>query len=421
MINHFNRKYFFLSNFYECPVFYDGLVYNSTEAAFQAAKILSGREYFTKMNPPAAKKEGRRVNLREDWEEVKMGVMYDVCYAKFAFNPILKEKLLKTGDKHLEEANHHGDMIWGTVDGEGENNLGKILMQIRKDLADGVKSDLTGFKSFDEFALFNDSKNEDSEISQDASSVSQNPGCKAGFDAEAVKNDLIEWIQEFFRENGPDCNAIVGISGGKDSSTVAALCVEALGRDRVIGVLMPNHVQKDINAAQKLVEHLGIENHTINIRDSFNGIISQMELNGMEVSEQTIINLPPRIRMAALYAVSQSNHGRVANTCNLSEDWVGYATRYGDGAGDFSPLSKLTVAEVKEIGRSLNLPDELVDKVPIDGLSNKTDEDNLGFSYDVLDRYIRTGEIEDKKIKEKIDYLHELNKFKLELMPHFEF
>ena len=146
-----------------------------------------------------------------------------------------------------------------------------------------------------------------------------------------------------------------------------------------------------------------------------------MEMNDIEVSEQTRINLPPRIRMAALYAVSQSNHGRVANTCNLSEDWVGYATRYGDGAGDFSPLSKLTVAEVKEIGRSLNLPDELVDKVPIDGLSNKTDEDNLGFTYDVLDRYIRTGEIEDKKIKEKIDYLHELNKFKLELMPHFEF
>lgn len=428
MIKHFNRKYFFLSNFYECPVFYEGLVYNSTEAAFQAAKILYGREYFTKMNPPAAKKEGRRVNLREDWEEVKMGVMYDVCYAKFAYNPSLKEKLLKTGEEHLEEANHHGDMIWGTVEGKGENNLGKILMQLRKDLREGVKSNLTGFKSFDEFALFNDSKNRDLKISQDASSfsqggvsVSQNPGCKSGFDAEAVKNDLIEWIRKFFRENGPDCNAIVGISGGKDSSTVAALCVEALGRDRVIGVLMPNHVQKDINAAQKLVEHLGIENHTINIRDSFNGIISQMEMNDIEVSEQTRINLPPRIRMAALYAVSQSNHGRVANTCNLSEDWVGYATRYGDGAGDFSPLSKLTVAEVKEIGRSLNLPDELVDKVPIDGLSNKTDEDNLGFTYDVLDRYIRTGEIEDKKIKEKIDYLHELNKFKLELMPHFEF
>ena len=98
---------------------------------FQAAKILYGREYFTRMNPPAAKKEGRRVDLRDDWEDVKMGVMYDVCYAKFAYNPELKKKLLKTGDKHLEEANHHGDMIWGTVDGEGENNLGKILMQKR--------------------------------------------------------------------------------------------------------------------------------------------------------------------------------------------------------------------------------------------------------------------------------------------------
>ena len=429
MIKHFNRKYFFLSNFYECPVFYEGLVYNSTEAAFQAAKILSGREYFTKMNPPAAKKEGRRVDLREDWEEVKMGVMYDVCYAKFAYNPQLKEKLLKTGDKHLEEANHHGDKIWGTVDGEGENNLGKILMQIRKDLRNDVKSDLTGFKSYDEFALSQNlngdssvsQNNDSSDVENGDSSISQNPGCKAGFDAEKVKNDLIEWIQDFFEENGPDCNAIVGISGGKDSSTVAALCVEALGRDRVIGVLMPNNVQKDINAAQKLVEHLGIKNYTINIHDSFNGIINQMELNGIEVSEQTRINLPARIRMASLYAVSQSNHGRVANTCNLSEDWVGYATRYGDGAGDFSPLSNLTVAEVKEIGRSLNLPNELVDKVPIDGLSNKTDEDNLGFTYDVLDRYIRTGEIEDKEIKEKIDHLHELNKFKLELMPHFEF
>ena len=192
MIKHFNRKYFFLSNFYECPVFYEGLVYNSSEAAFQAAKILYGREYFTKMNPPAAKKEGRRVNLREDWEEIKMGVMYDVCYAKFAYNPRLKEKLLKTGDKHLEEANHHGDRIWGTVDGEGENNLGKILVQLRQDLRYDVKSDLTGFKSFDEFALSKDSKSIDSSSNQEVSSVSQNedslsvdssvsqnPGCKS--------------------------------------------------------------------------------------------------------------------------------------------------------------------------------------------------------------------------------------------------
>lgn len=109
------------------------------------------------------------------------------------------------------------------------------------------------------------------------------------------------------------------------------------------------------------------------------------------VTEQTKTNLPPRIRMATLYAVSQSMNGRVANTCNLSEDWVGYSTRYGDSVGDFSPLSRLTVTEVKAIGRVLKLPDEFVDKVPIDGLCGKTDEENLGFTYELLDKYIREG------------------------------
>ena len=241
------------------------------------------------------------------------------------------------------------------------------------------------------------------------------------FNAEEVKDQCIKWIQDFFEENGKGCNAIVGISGGKDSSVVASLCVEALGKERVIGVLMPNDVQSDIDCAKLLVSHLDIKHYIINVKDSVNGLLNQLELSGIDISEQTIINLPPRIRMSALYAVSQSNNGRVANTCNLSEDWVGYATRYGDGAGDFSPLSNLTVTEVKEIGRCLNLPSKLVDKVPIDGLSNQSDEEKLGFTYDVLDKYIRTGEIEDKNTKERIDYLHDLNKFKLELMPSFEY
>ena len=236
-----------------------------------------------------------------------------------------------------------------------------------------------------------------------------------------AKDQCVKWIQDFFEENGKGCNAIVGISGGKDSSVVAALCVEALGKDRVIGVLMPNDIQSDIDCAKLLVNHLGIRHFIINVKDSINGVLNQMKISGIEISEQTTINLPPRIRMSVLYAVSQSNNGRVANTCNLSEDWVGYATRYGDGAGDFSPLSNLTVTEVKEIGRSLNLPNELVDKVPIDGLSNQSDEEKLGFTYDVLDKYIRTGEISDKKTKDKIDYLHELNRFKLEPMPSFEY
>lgn len=237
------------------------------------------------------------------------------------------------------------------------------------------------------------------------------------FDAVKVKNDCVNWIREFFRENGPDCNAVLGISGGKDSSIAAALCVEALGKDRVIGVLMPNGEQADIDMSYKLVNHLDIKHYVVNIQDAVRGLKGAIP---MELTEQSRINMPPRIRMTALYAVSQCCNGRVVNTCNLSEDWVGYSTRYGDSVGDFSPLSRLTVQEVLAIGRILDLPSELVEKVPADGLCGKTDEDNLGFTYAELDRYIRTGEIEDQKKKERIDYLHKKNLFKLKLMPVFE-
>lgn len=236
------------------------------------------------------------------------------------------------------------------------------------------------------------------------------------FNAEKTKNACVAWIRKFFEENGADCNAVVGISGGKDSSVAAALCVEALGKDRVIGVLMPCGEQSDIDMAHLLINHLGIKNYVVNIKDAVEGLTNSMPF---EMSVQSKTNLPPRIRMSTLYAVSQSCNGRVANTCNLSEDWVGYATRYGDAAGDFSPLCNLTVQEVKEIGRVLGLPDELVDKVPIDGLCGKTDEDNLGFTYAVLDRYIRTGEIDNSATKERIDDMHRKNLFKLQLMPSF--
>ena len=237
------------------------------------------------------------------------------------------------------------------------------------------------------------------------------------FDAVKVKDECVQWIRDFFKENGPDCNAVLGISGGKDSSIAAALCVEALGKDRVIGVLMPCGEQHDIDMAYMLVNHLGIKHYVVNIKDAIEGLKGAMPL---ELSTQSITNMPPRIRMTTLYAVSQSCNGRVVNTCNLSEDWVGYSTRYGDAAGDFSPLCNLTVQEVKEIGRLLNLPDVLVDKVPIDGLCGKTDEDNLGFTYAELDRYIRTGKIEDMAKKERIDTLHKRNLFKLQLMPSFK-
>ena len=239
------------------------------------------------------------------------------------------------------------------------------------------------------------------------------------FNAEKVKNDCVAWIRDFFDKNGKGCNAVVGISGGKDSSVVAALCVEALGKDRVIGVLMPCGEQHDIDCAYALVDHLGIKRYVVNIKDALEGLKSSLPKE-LELTSQSINNLPPRIRMTTLYAISQSCNGRVANTCNLSEDWVGYSTRYGDSVGDFSPVSRLTVAEVKQIGYLLGLPRELVDKTPIDGLCGKTDEDNLGFTYAELDRYIRTGEIEDAEKKKIIDTKHRNNLFKLELMPCFE-
>ena len=235
-----------------------------------------------------------------------------------------------------------------------------------------------------------------------------------------VKNDCVAWIRKFFEENGPGCNAVLGISGGKDSSVAAALCVEALGKDRVIGVLMPKGEQHDIDMAHLLVNHLGIRHYVINIQDAVEGLLKSMPAD-LPLTPQTLQNIPPRVRMTTLYAVSQSNNGRVVNTCNLSEDWVGYSTRYGDSVGDFSPMSNLTVTEVKELGRLLGLPDVLVDKVPIDGLCGKTDEENLGFTYAELDVYIRTGYIADPEKKANIDRRHKMNLFKLQLMPSFEY
>lgn len=238
------------------------------------------------------------------------------------------------------------------------------------------------------------------------------------FDAKKVKNEIVEWIRNWFEQNGKDCMAVVGISGGKDSSVVAALCVEALSKDRVIGVLMPQGEQSDIEYSKMLVDFLDITRITCNIEGAVNEVLESFE-GVVSPTPQTTTNLPARIRMATLYAISQSVNGRVANTCNLSENWVGYATKYGDAAGDFSPLSQLTVTEVKAIGRELGLPSELVDKTPTDGLCGKTDEDNLGFTYAELDAYIRDGIEPNEEVKTKIDSMHEKNLFKLQPMPSF--
>ena len=243
------------------------------------------------------------------------------------------------------------------------------------------------------------------------------------FNAEKIKNAIVKWIKEWFAENGPDCNAVIGISGGVDSSVVAALCVEALGKDRVIGIFMPQGEQKDIEDAIMLCKHLDIKYHIIDIGPTVDNLLYSIWLytDVDHTSQQTKQNLPPRIRMTTLYAVSQSVNGRVANTCNKSETWVGWDTRWGDSCGDFSPLANLTKTEVRLIGKELRLPEELVNKVPLDGLCGKSDEESFGFSYETLDKYIRTGEIDDLVIKDKIDTMHQKNLFKTQPIAAFPY
>ena len=238
-----------------------------------------------------------------------------------------------------------------------------------------------------------------------------------------MKEQIIEWIRQYFNENGPNCNAIVGISGGKDSSVCTALLVEALGKDRVIGVLMPQGYQHDMDVSLDLCKHLGIKYHIVNIGETYNSIIKAIEDYGVITKEQMTSNkvfysnTPARIRMSILYGISALYNGRVVNTGNRSEDYIGYSTKFGDAAGDFGLLNDFLVKEVKQIGYELGLPKKFIEKAPEDGLTGKTDEDNLGFTYAVLDHYIETGEIESEELKEKIERLHRLNLHKINPMP----
>lgn len=379
MINRFVDKYEFLGNFYKCSVIYDGITYQSSEAAFQAQKTKDTeiRKKFALLPPSDAKRLGREIKLCSDWEDIKVDVMYEICRAKFIQHPELAVRLLATGNEELVEGNNHGDTFWGMVNGAGENFLGRTLMRIRSEMR--------------------------------------------GFDSAKTTANMISWIKRYFDANGsPSTKAIIGISGGKDSSICAALCVKALGKDRVLGVLMPQGEQADIGCSREIVEFLGIDSIEVNIADAYSGLMNQ--LNGkISISKQAIINTPARLRMTTLYAVAACVGGRVVNTCNLSEDWVGYSTKFGDSAGDFSILSNLTVTEILSIGDYLQLPYALVHKVPIDGLSGKTDEDNFGFTYSDLDNYIRGYDTlsENIQLKEKIDNMHKASRHKIEPMPKF--
>lgn len=231
------------------------------------------------------------------------------------------------------------------------------------------------------------------------------------------KDFIVQWIRRYFNKTGAStAPAIVGISGGKDSAIVAALCVEALGKDRVIGIQMPNGIQEDIADVDRIIKLLDIQSYECNIEEAYDSILCIIEDSlGHKVSERTKINLAPRLRMSVLYAYAQTLNGRVANTCNLSEDIVGYSTLWGDSVGDFAPIAQLTVSEVIGVGRALGLPNDIIEKTPSDGLCGKTDEENLGVTYDDIDMWIMEF-AKPTPMMHEIDALMENSRFKRQMI-----
>lgn len=229
-----------------------------------------------------------------------------------------------------------------------------------------------------------------------------------------IVEGLVQWIPEKMESIGAR-RAVLGISGGKDSTVMAGVLAKALGRENVYGLLMPADEKTDLSTGLEIANYLGINNEVLNIGPAIQSIEEGIEGTGLALSQQAHINLPPRIRMSLLYAYAQSlKDGAVVNTSNLSEDWIGYVTVYGDSAGAFSPFGMLTASEVIQLGIDLGLPENYVRIPPADGLREEDDEEVFGFSYKVLDHYIRTGEIEDLEIKEKIDRMHKLSRFKFQ-------
>ena len=209
---------------------------------------------------------------------------------------------------------------------------------------------------------------------------------------------------------------VIGISGGVDSTCVAALACRIFGKDRVIGVSLPCDGQKDMADVDKVFECLGIKRITIDIGDMFNIGINAIENQAIDVSYDTRTNMPARIRMTMLYGVAQSFGGVVVNTCNRSEDVIGYSTLYGDNAGSYAPIAKLTKTEVIQITKWLGIPVDLAEKTPIDGLQPLTDEQKLGITYAKIDDYIRsTGPVSEAERKLILDKFSK-NKFKLEIV-----
>lgn len=241
-------------------------------------------------------------------------------------------------------------------------------------------------------------------------------------DIKQTTKDLTKWIKDYFDSNGDDnAFAIVGISGGKDSLVVAALCAAALGKERVLGVQMPDGDQSDIEDSNAVFDLLGIRHMCVNIGEitrAFYYTLGEPAATDPAVTTNT----PARIRMSVLYAIGAAYGGRIACTSNASEAYVGYSTKWGDGVGDFAPLRNLTTEEVCAIGIELGLPHDLVYKTPSDGMSGLSDEDKLGFKYQEVNTILRDGSIKNLNPNTfaRIAWKHKNAQHKLNPMPIFE-
>lgn len=226
------------------------------------------------------------------------------------------------------------------------------------------------------------------------------------------REEIIKWIKNYFITNGNEnTKAVIGISGGKDSTIAAALLVRALGADRVIGVLMPQGIQKDISDSHCICEALGIKTYEVNIEAACNAFYDSF-CNSMDgtLNSQILTNVPARARMITLYMVAAAVGGRVCNTGNASELYVGYTTKYGDLAGDFALFKNYFVRDVLAIGASMpEIPSYLIYKKPGDGMCGENDEDNLGFSYETLDALCLDNCVPDYDIFRKIETRHKNN------------
>lgn len=241
------------------------------------------------------------------------------------------------------------------------------------------------------------------------------------FNPERAVIGCVTWIENWFRAHGSsNSKAVLEITQERDSIVAANLLIEALGKDRVVGVWMRNSEEYDINVVYNIaVKHLGIRCFPINMMSEFESIISQLDhsvalsyQDEYELTKQSRTDLISRLKMSALYTVAQSINGKVCRSCNYSNEYIGRYTRWGDCAGDFNPLGSFTHTEVKAISEYLKIPEDII---------IETEATDSYIEDEILDKYIREGVKPDEETKCLIDSLHNYNLFKLKPIDWYQY